>query len=361
MTNSAPPSSFKPFWALLTAVAVAGVLWWHATIVAPFVLSLVLAYALEPVVERMVRLRIPRTLAVALCLTLVALVVAVLLVLLIPIVSQLVPMLRDQLPDLLVALWAHVSPVLEQWGVKPPTTVDAIKAELVKLFKSHAGEWSSAVWASVLSGGGSLMALLGLTLLVPMLAFYWLIDWCNLMARFKVLLPVRWRPLAHDVIAETDELMGQYLRGQVIVMLILAVYYSIGLSLFGFNLALPIGVLTGLAICIPYLGYGLGLVLASLAGLLQFAGTEQGLAHPIIAVALIYGLGQFVESFFLTPRLVGERIGLHPLGVIFALMLFAQWLGLWGVLIALPVSAFLMLLGRRLLRAYQDSRFYQSS
>jgi predicted PurR-regulated permease PerM len=194
-----------------------------------------------------------------------------------------------------------------------------------------------------------------------MLAFYWLIDWQNLTARFRTLLPLRWRPLAHDLIAETDGLMGQYLRGQVLVMLILAVYYSIGLSLFGFQLALPIGVLTGLAICIPYLGFGLGLLLAILAGLLQFAGTPEGLGHPMIAVAVVYGLGQVVESFFLTPRLVGERIGLHPLGVIFALMLFGQWMGFFGVLIALPASAFLMLLGGRLLRAYFGSRFYQTS
>jgi predicted PurR-regulated permease PerM len=358
--SSSSSSPLKPIWGLLATAAVLWLLWWHAAILAPFVLSLVLAYSLQPVVERMVRCKVPRVLAVALCLILVALTVAVLFVLLVPIVSQLVPMLRDQLPDLLVALWAHISPVLEQWGVKLPTTVDALKAELVKLFRSHATEWSGALWTSLLIGGSSLMTLAGLALLVPMLAFYWLMDWARVTARFKDLLPVRWRPLAHDVMSESDALMGQYLRGQVLVMLILAVYYSVGLSLFRFDLALPIGVLTGLAICIPYLGYGLGLVLASLAGLLQFAGTPDGLAHPAIAVAVVYGLGQVVESFFLTPRLVGERIGLHPLGVIFALMLFGKWMGLWGVLIALPTSAFLMLLGRRLVRAYQGSRFYRA-
>lgn len=269
-------------------------------------------------------------------------------------------MLRDQLPDLMVALWNNVGPRLEHWGLKLPTTVDALKAELVRLIKSHASEWSGTLWTSLLIGGSSLMTLAGLLLLVPMLAFYWLMDWHRLTARFGMLLPVRWRPLAQDVMLESDALMGQYLRGQVIVMLILAVYYSVGLSLFGFKLALPIGVLTGLAICIPYLGYGLGLVLASLAGLLQFAGTPDGFMHPFIAMVVVYGFGQVVESFFLTPRLVGERIGLHPLGVIFALMLFGKWMGLWGVLIALPTSALLTLLGRRLLLAYQSSRFYQS-
>jgi predicted PurR-regulated permease PerM len=193
---------------------------------------------------------------------------------------------------------------------------------------------------------------------LPMLAFYWLLDWYPLTGHFRSLLPARWRPLAHDVMAECDDLLGQYLRGQALVMLILAVYYSVGLSLFGFNLALPIGVFTGLAICIPYLGYGVGLVLAILAGLLQFGVATPQTTSPLLAVAVVYGLGQVIESFFLTPRLVGERIGLHPLGVILALMLFGQWMGFWGVVIALPMAAFMTLLGRRLLHTYQASRFF---
>jgi len=359
MTN-APSSPFKAFWRLLAVAAVIGVLWWHAAILAPFVLSLVLAYALHPVVDRMVAWRLPRALAVSVCLVLVALLVAVLVVLLVPIVSQLVPMLRDQLPDLLAALWGRVTPLLSQWGVAVPASVDELKGEVVKLMQTHAGEWSSALWTSVLIGGGSLVTLAGLALLVPMLAFYWLQDWYGLTGRFRSLLPARWRPVTHDVLAECDELMGQYLRGQFLVMLILAVYYSVGLSLFGFKLALPIGVFTGLAICIPYLGYGLGLVLAILAGLLQFGVAQDGVSYPLMVVAVIYGLGQVIESFFLTPRMVGERIGLHPLGVILALMLFGSWMGLWGVVMALPTSAFLMVLGRRLVSAYKASAFYRA-
>ena len=359
MTATPPrvPRSILPW--LLAALAVAAV-WWHAAVLLPFVISLVLAYVLEPAVARLVRARVPHALAVGLCLTLLLLLVSVLLVLLVPIVSQLVPALRDQLPDLLVAIWGKVAPVLSQWGIKLPTTVDALKTELVKLFQSHAAQWSGTVWTSLLIGGSSIMSLAGLALLVPMLAFYWMLDWHALTGRFRSLLPARWRPLAHDVMAECDELMGQYLRGQALVMLILAVYYSVGLSLFGFHLALPIGVFTGLAICIPYLGYGLGLVLAILAGLLQFGvGNTEG-TSPVIAIAVVYGFGQVIESFFLTPRLVGERIGLHPLGVILALMLFGRWMGFAGVVIALPMAAFATLLGRRLLRAYQASNFFQA-
>ena len=138
-------------------------------------------------------------------------------------------------------------------------------------------------------------------------------------------------------------------------MLALALYYSAGLALFGLDLALPIGVFTGLAVFVPYLGYGLGLLLALLAALLQFASPAQAL----LAVAVVYGLGQLLESFVLTPRLVGERIGLHPLAVILALMAFGQLLGFVGVLIALPASAVLLVALRRVRQAYLESPLYR--
>jgi predicted PurR-regulated permease PerM len=148
--------------------------------------------------------------------------------------------------------------------------------------------------------------------------------------------------------------LGQYLRGQMLVMLILAVFYSIGLALFGLDLALPIGVFTGLAIFVPYVGFGIGLILAVLAGLLEFASFK-----AVIMVAVVYGSGQLIESLFLTPRLVGERIGLHPLAVIFALLAFGQIFGFVGVLIALPASAVLLVAIRRLQAQYLASDLYR--
>lgn len=357
MTATPPrvPRSFLPW--LLAALAAAAV-WWHAAVLLPFVISLVLAYVLEPAVARLVRARVPHALAVGLCLTLLLLLVSVLLVLLVPIVSQLVPMVRAQLPDLLVSLWKGVVPTLQQYGLEPPSSVDELKAELANLLQTHAADWGSALWQSVLAGGSGLMTLAGLALLVPMLAFYWLLDWARLMGQADALLPPRWRLHVHALRDEMDALMGQYLRGQLLVMLILAVYYSVGLSLAGFRLALPIGVFTGLAVCIPYLGFGIGLLLALLAGLLQFGAA--GVSYPLVSVALVYGIGQVIESFVLTPRLVGERIGLHPLGVILALMLFGQWLGFWGILIALPCAACVTVLGRHLLKHYRDSAFFTS-
>jgi predicted PurR-regulated permease PerM len=153
--------------------------------------------------------------------------------------------------------------------------------------------------------------------------------------------------------AEVNHLLAQYLRGQLLVMLVLAVYYSVGLSIAGFDVALPVGILTGLLVFIPYLGFGLGLVLALIAAVLQFTGWQ-----GLISVAIIYGAGQVIEGFYLTPRLVGERIGLNPLAVIFALLAFGQLFGFVGVLLALPASAVLMVAFRHLRQHYLRSSFY---
>jgi predicted PurR-regulated permease PerM len=147
--------------------------------------------------------------------------------------------------------------------------------------------------------------------------------------------------------------LGQYLRGQLLVMLAMAAFYSIGMAFFGLDLALPIGIFTGLAMFVPYLGFGLGLILALLAGALQFASIK-----AVVMVVAVYGVGQVLESLVLTPRLVGERIGLHPLAVIFALLAFGQLFGFVGVLVALPASAVLLVALRRLQANYLASKLY---
>ena len=238
-------------------------------------------------------------------------------------------------------------------------------------------------------------------MLTPIVAYYLLLDWAGMVERSKRLIPPRWLPSVQSFLDETDEVLGQYLRGQLLVMGVLAVfytvalalvglklalpigvftglavfvpylgfglglvmgllavYYSVALGLFGLDLALPIGVFTGLAVFVPYLGFGVGLTLATLAGLLEFSA-QSGMGYTVAMVGVVYGLGQLLESFFLTPRLVGERIGLHPLAVIFALLAFGQLLGFVGVLIALPVSAVLLVAIRRVKQGYLASGLYQ--
>ncbi len=210
-----------------------------------------------------------------------------------------------------------------------------------------------AALSSARIGGSFVLAILGNAILVPMVLFFLLMDWPMLVERVQQLVPARLRPPFESFVEECDGVLGQYLRGQLSVMLVLAVYYSVALALAGFDRALPVGVFTGLALFIPYLGFGLGLLLALVAGILQFASW-----YGVLAVAAIYGLGQVVESFYLTPRLVGERIGLSPLAVIFALLAFGHLFGFVGVLIALPLAALVTVGLGRLRSAYLASRLY---
>jgi predicted PurR-regulated permease PerM len=191
--------------------------------------------------------------------------------------------------------------------------------------------------------------------LVPVALFYLLLDWKQVVSRVLNLVPPRARPSVDSFTSEADEVLGQYLRGQLLVMLTMAVFYSTGLGLFGLDLALPIGLFTGFAMFVPYVGFGIGLVLAFLAGILQFASIK-----AVVMVAAVYGSGQVIEGFYLTPRLVGQRIGLHPLVVIFALLAFGQLFGFVGVLVALPASAVLFVAFRRLRAGYMGSKLYQS-
>ena len=230
----------------------------------------------------------------------------------------------------------------------------SIKDFLFKYLNANVEDALASLVSSVRLGGSLAMAVLGNLVLIPVALFYLLMDWDRFIAQLVLLVPTRLRPGFDSFVDEADGVLGQYLRGQLLVMLIMAAFYAIGLTLFGLDLGLPIGLFTGLAMFVPYLGFGVGLVLAVLAGLLQFASIK-----ALVMVAVVYGVGQFIESLFLTPRLVGERIGLHPLAVIFALLAFGQVFGFVGILVALPVSAVLLVAIRRIRGSYLASRLYQ--
>jgi len=272
----------------------------------------------------------------------------------VPILAKDLPLMRDQVPVLLDRLSGWVEPLLAQFGVKVSLDVASIKSLMLEYLNGNVGETLGSLLSSLKLGGSVALAVVGNAVLIPVALFYLLMDWDRFVARIVELVPPHLREAFDSFTTESDTVLGQYLRGQLLVMLTLAVYYSVGLSLFGLDLAMPIGIFTGLAVFVPYLGFGLGLVLATLAGLLQFASIK-----ALVMVAAVYGLGQLVESFFLTPRLVGERIGLHPLAVIFALLAFGQLFGFVGVLVALPASAVLLVGVRRVRASYLASKLYQ--
>jgi predicted PurR-regulated permease PerM len=346
-------------WAVI-ALLLACTLWLLAPVLAPFVVASVLAYALTPLVDwldNVGRGRIPRLLAVVLVEVLFILALLGVALLIVPILAKELPLMREQVPVLLDSANSTLKPWLAQWGLNFSMDVANIKAFAMKYLNANFEDAFGSVLASVKIGGSVALAVIGNAILIPVALFYLLMDWDRFVTQIRTLIPPRLRATSDSFLAEADEVLGQYLRGQLLVMGVLAVYYSVALALFGLDLALPIGIFTGLAIFVPYLGFGVGLVLATLAGLLEFAAGA-GVGYALVMVAVVYGLGQLVESLFLTPRLVGERIGLHPLSVIFALLAFGQLFGFVGVLIALPASAVLLVGIRRLQKSYLASQLY---
>jgi predicted PurR-regulated permease PerM len=341
------------------ALVAALVFWMLSPVLAPFVIAAVMAYVLHPLVLRVQGVaagRVSRALAVVLVEGLAMLALLGLFLLLLPILVREWPLLQQQLPLLLDRLGDAVNPFLAQLGLNVSLDLGDLKKQLVAYLSANREDWWAPLMSSLKLGGSVALALAGYAVLVPVALFYMLYDWTRLVNSVVELVPPSWRSRFDSFMLESDQVLGEYLRGQLLVMLALAVFYAVGLALFGLDLALPIGVFTGLAVFVPYLGFGLGLVLALLAGLLQFASGQ-----ALVMVAVVYGLGQLIESFVLTPRLVGERIGLHPLAVILALMAFGQVLGFVGVLIALPASAILLVGLRRLRQQYLQSDLYRKS
>jgi predicted PurR-regulated permease PerM len=342
-------------WSAITAVA-GLVLWVLSPVLMPFVVAAVLAYVLSPLVKGLLRISagaLPVLLAVGVVELLFLIVALAILLLVVPILAKELPLMREQLPGLLLKAQAVLAPWLKELGIEMALDPASLKAFIIKYFNTSVEDSLDGWLTSLRIGGSVALAVVGNVILIPVALFYLLADWDRFVAHVVGLVPQRMRPGFDGFVAEVDEVLGQYLRGQLTVMVILAVFYSAGLALFGLDLALPIGVFSGLAVVIPYLGFGVGLVLALLAGLLQFAAWKAA-----VMVAVVFGLGQLLEGFVLTPRLVGERIGLHPLAVIFALLAFGQVFGFVGVLVALPASAILLVCLRRARQRYLASQLF---
>ena len=342
-------------WALL-GLSLVCLLWLLAPVLTPFVVAAVLAYVLYGPVQALHARGLPRVMSVLLVEVLALALAAGLLLLVVPVLMHELPLLREQLPKLALRFNEAAAPWLQKLGLGFTLDVAAIKAFTLKVFGTNAEELMSAALSSLRIGGSLALAVIGNLVLLPVALFYLLMDAPRLVQAALELVPPRFQQQALSFVSECDELLGQYMRGQVLVMLALAVFYVAGLSVVGLELAWPVGLFTGLAIFVPYLGFGLGLCLALLAAALQF-GTLQAL----LTVGAVYGLGQLLESFLLTPRLVGERIGLSPLAVIFALLAFGHLLGFVGVLMALPASAVTLVVLRHLRSAYLGSDLYRGS
>lgn len=322
-------------------------------ILSPFVIGATFAYLGDPVVDRLERLRLSRTAAVSLLFVLVTAISVLAMVLVVPLLQTQILSLVQSVPEWLKWLQDVGLPKL---GVKLPRGIQLDAEGLRKVLAEH---WDGASdIASVVLGrvGRSTPAVLGLVadlLLIPIVTFYLLRDWDLMVARIRHLTPRHFQRTAIGFANETDAVLSALIRGQLLVMLALSLFYSAGLYLAGLNVALLVGILSGLVSFIPYLGFASGILIASIAMMVQ---TQAGL--PVLKVLLVYGIGQVIESGLLTPMLVGDRIGLHPVAVIFAILAGGQLFGFVGVLVALPVAAVLAVLVRHAMRRWLHSPLY---
>ena len=322
-------------------------------VLTPFLVGAILAYLGTPIVDAMERRGVHRAIGTTLTIVAFGIAIAGLLLVLIPLVQAEVALASKRLPDLFAQAGARLVPWVERtFGVTLALDLTTVKAVIADNLES-VRDVGLRVLSGVKSGGLLLLAILINLALIPVVMWYLLRDWNVIVRRIDDLLP---RPFEHkirEIAREIDSVLAEFLRGQLSVMLVLAVYYAIALWAVGLQHAFAIGILTGLLVFIPYVGYGLGLTLGLAAALLQWTGWPF-----FLAVLGVYLVGQLLENYVLIPWLVGDRIGLHPLAVIFALLAFGQLFGFAGVLLALPVSAALLVGLRQIKAVYMASPLY---
>ena len=327
-------------------------------ILTPFLIGVLLAYLGDPLVDRLERCKLSRTWGVILVFALFSLLLVLLLLVLLPMLGKQLLRVYELTPQILD--WAqHVAlPWIQaRLGLADGFwRFDQLKAAL----SGHLGKTGDILGmllAQATASGLALLAWLANLLLIPVVSFYLMRDWDLLVARLRGLLPRSREGFVVRLAGECHEVLGAFLRGQLLVMLALALVYAGGLMLVGLELGLLIGLLAGLASIVPYLGMVVGIGAALTAGLFQFGGD----LYPLLAIAAVFTVGQLLEGMLLTPWLVGDRIGLHPVAVIFAIMAGGQLFGFGGVLLALPVAAVIMVLLRHAHDFYKLSALYGES
>ena len=339
-----------------TVIALTFSLYFLGPVLAPFFISFVLAYLGGALAGRLEAMGLSRTLAVSAVFLAIFLIVVTLLLIVVPLVFEQLKALVQLLPVWEGWLQAHVWPLLQKYLDLDPKLFD-----LSQMAKELASKWQKTggliahLGASVTRSSVVLADFFINLFLIPVVTFYLLRDWNKMMANLRTLLPRKLEPKVVVLARECDGVLAAFFKGQLMVMLALGVIYSIGLSLVGLKFAILIGLMAGLVSIIPYMGFVVGFFTALMVALFQFDSI-----WLLVGVASVFIIGQALEGGFLTPNLVGDSLGLHPVAVIFSLMAGGQLFGVVGMLIALPLSAIIVVLLRHLHRNYKESPFYHA-
>lgn len=345
-------------WMLLSAtIGFCFLLYLLSPMLTPFFAAALLSYLGDPLVDRLELRKLNRTLSVIIVFIILFSVLIVMLLFLVPMLEHQISYLIRNIPKYIDVIQNKLLPALASKLAIDPQLLDLnlLKKTIGQQF-DKAGGLAMTVFSSVTQSGLTLLAWIANLVMIPVITFYLLRDWDILVARIDELLPRQYEPVIAKLASESDAVLAAFLRGQFMVMIALGMIYSIGLSIVGLKLALLIGMMAGMVSFVPYLGFILGIIAASVAMLLQTYELIQ-----LLPVMLVFGVGQALEGMVLTPLLVGDRIGLHPVAVIFAVLAGGQLFGFVGVLLALPVAAIIAVLLRHAHGQYKSSRLFNDS
>lgn len=348
---------------LILALLVAGcwLVYLLAPVITPFAISAVLAYFGDPLVDRLQRVKIwrwkiARTVAVSIVFVLMLSLLTIVLLIIIPLMVDQIRLLVHRLPEWIEWFSDTALPWLAAKAGLDLKNFNS--AEFSEMLKDYWREISTAAFKVVdviSSGGMAVAALITNLVLIPVVTFYLLRDWDLLIQGIRDMLPRSMEAEVSKTASDVDKVLSAFLRGQLMVMIALGVIYSVGLSLVGLEFASLIGMGAGLLSIVPYLGSIIGVLVAAGVAIFQFQD-----AFHLVMVLLVFGVGQMAEGMYLTPKLVGDQIGLHPVTVIFAVLAGGQLFGFLGILLALPVAAVLNVLVRHMHEKYRRSELYNS-
>jgi len=338
---------------LAGALLFCGLIYLLSPVLTPFVVAMLLAYMGDPMVDHLDK-KIPRSIAVLIVFSVISLVLLTLTFVLLPMIERQLSNFVQALPRYLDWFQSTVFPFFSHdLGLSAQDLNLEGLAQSIREQWTQAGGVAASFITTISKSGLAIIGWVANIVLIPVLTFYLLRDWDILVEKVRYLIPRRYEPVTVKLVIQSDHVLGAFLRGQLMVMFSLGAIYSIGLWIIGLDFSLLIGMLAGLVSFVPYLGFIVGIGVASVASMVQYHDVMQLL--PLLAV---FGVGQLAESFLLTPLFVGDKIGLHPVAVIFAVLAGGQLFGFFGILLALPVAAVIMVLLRHAHEQYLSSQWY---
>jgi predicted PurR-regulated permease PerM len=349
-------SDSKNYFYIIGIIAICIILYATRQILAPFVVAFIIAYALDPLVDKLEEWKLPRTMAIVFFILFILIILTLTGMIAFPAIKLQVERLAGDMPDYTVTIQQWFSPIFENVIKEDPARIKEVISNLMeklgnippKLLAST----SSLLWSGFSGMLNFIITMINLVI-IPISCFYFLKDIDTIKEKIKALIPTRYKETVFDLTQETNEVLGAFIRGQLTVAIILAVFYSVGLSIIGTPMSIVIGIVAGLANIVPYLGLLVGLIPAILLTVLQF----HGVAH-LLGVLLVFGIAQAMEGMVITPRIVGDKIGLHPVVIMLAILAGGRFFGFIGILLAVPVAAVLNVFLKRGIERYKESTIF---